>query len=400
MKKIGILTYHWVSNFGAQLQTLSTYKCIENSGNYPIIINWIPEDLKKYYEKYVSKEQNEAHAQYAEKYYKNITKVCRNKFDIAQVIDDENIDVVIIGSDAVFSYTPFWSRFVLCRKGLRYIKPLSDFDCPNPFWGDFYDLVKRPIKLVSMSASAQNTPYRKIVSKKEKSKFESAINNFSYISVRDVWTQKMLSHVTKGKCIPSITPDPVFAFEYNVAPSNDDYIKNVLGVTGEYALLSLSGKYSNPDWERELEKLFAQQGITLIGLPQTNKKFNRSLKYNLSFPLDPIQWYNIIKHSSAYIGELMHPILVSLHNSVPIFVFDNYGFKSKGDFDKTSSKTYQIISRFSFESNYYNKLYNRLFPTPQDVIGCVLSFDKNKCKGMAEVMYENYKKMIDEILNV
>lgn len=400
MKRIGILTYHWVSNFGAQLQTLSTYKCIENSGNHPIIINWIPEDLKRYYEKFVSEEQNKAHAQYAGKYYKNITKVCRNKFDIAQVIDEEKIDVIIIGSDAVFSYTPFWSRFVLCKKGFRYIKPFSDFDCPNPFWGDFYELVKRPIKLVSMSASAQNTPYRKIISKKEKNKFEKAINNFSYLSVRDVWTQKMLSHVTGGKCVPIITPDPVFAFEYNVAPSNDDYIRTVLGVTGKYALLSLSGTYCNSNWERELEKELAVQGITLIGLPQTNKKFNKTLKYNLSFPLDPIRWYNIIKHSSAYIGELMHPILVSLHNSVPVFVFDNYGFTKSGTFDKTSSKTYQIISRFGLESNYYNKLYNKKFPSPQVVVDKVLSFDKNKCENEARKMYEAYKIMINEILNV
>lgn len=400
MKKIGILTYHWVSNFGAQLQTLSTYKCIEKSGNFPIIINWIPEDLKKYYEKNVSQEQNEAHRQYAEAHYKNITKVCRDKFDIARVIDDEEIDVVVIGSDAVFSYTPFLSRFVLCRKGLRYIKPLSDFDCPNPFWGDFYELVKRPIKLVSMSASAQNTPYRSIISKKEKSKFENAINKFSYISVRDIWTQKMLSHVTAGKCLPSITPDPVFAFEYNVAPSNENYVRDVLGVEGDYAILSLSGKYSNSLWECELEKLFAERGVTLIGLPQTNKKFNKVLKNNISFPLDPIQWYNIIKYSSAYIGELMHPILVSLHNSVPVFVFDNYGYKKFGTFDKSSSKTFQIISKFGFESNYYNRLHNRLFPTPQSVIDNVLSFDRTKCKDIAEALYGNYKAMIDKILNV
>lgn len=400
MKKIGILTYHWVSNFGAQLQTLSTYKCIEKSGNIPIIINWIPDDLKRYYDKYVSKEQNEVHAQYAEKHYKNITKVCHNKFDIAQVIDEENIDVVIIGSDAVFSYTPFWSRFVLCKKGLRYIKPLSDFDCPNPFWGDFHELVKRPIKLVSMSASAQNTPYRKIISKKEKSKFEKAINNFSYISVRDVWTQKMLSHVTAGKCVPSITPDPVFAFEYNVAPSNENYVKDVLGIEGDYAILSLSGEYSNSRWERELEELFAKRGITLIGLPQTNKKFMKSLKYNFSFPLDPLQWYNIIKNASAYIGELMHPILVSLHNSVPVYIFDNYGFKKNCKFDKESSKTYQIISRFNFEANYYHKLHNKSFPTPQMVCDGIMSFDKNKCRDMAGKMYDDYRLMINEILSL
>ena len=109
MKKIGILTYHWVSNFGAQLQTLSTYKRIEKTGNIPVIINWIPEDLKKYYERSVSAEQNKAHLQYMDTHYTNITDVCRDKYDIANAIDKEEIDLVIIGSDAVFSYLPFWA---------------------------------------------------------------------------------------------------------------------------------------------------------------------------------------------------------------------------------------------------------------------------------------------------
>lgn len=400
MKKFGILTYHWVSNFGAQLQTLSTYKCIEKSGNMPIIINWIPDDLKKYYDKYVSKEQNEAHASYACTHYINITRVCKDKYDIARVIDEECIDVVIVGSDAVFSYTPFWSRFVLSRRGFRYIKPNMDFDCPNPFWGDFYDLVKRPLKLVSMSASAQNTPYRKIINKKEKIKFELALNKFSYISVRDIWTQKMISHVTCGACLPKITPDPVFAFEYNVEPSYDNYVRQILGIEGDYVLLSLSGSYCNLEWEKELERLFAQKGITLIGLPQTNKNFVKVLKMNISFPLDPIQWYNIIKHASGYIGELMHPVLVSLHNAVPVYVFDNYGFKKGGMFDMDSSKSYQIIKRFGLETNYYNKLYNKSFPTPQIVLERILSFDKVACSMESKKIYNDYRLMINDILSI
>ena len=159
-------------------------KYIEKLGDYPIILNWIPDDLYCIYKRRVSEEQNKSHADFAKRHYKNITKECKDKYDIARVIDENKIDIVIIGSDAVFSYTPFWTRIRICRRGLWYFKPISDFDCPNPFWGDFYSLVKRPIKIVAMSASAQNTPYRKIVNKKEKNKFLESLKNFSFVSVR------------------------------------------------------------------------------------------------------------------------------------------------------------------------------------------------------------------------
>ena len=47
--KIGILTYHFVSNFGANIQTLSTFEYFRNVGHDPVIINWIPTDLEQYY---------------------------------------------------------------------------------------------------------------------------------------------------------------------------------------------------------------------------------------------------------------------------------------------------------------------------------------------------------------
>ena len=38
--RIGLLTYHWVANYGANLQALSTYCYLDNNGYNPIIINW------------------------------------------------------------------------------------------------------------------------------------------------------------------------------------------------------------------------------------------------------------------------------------------------------------------------------------------------------------------------
>jgi hypothetical protein len=46
---IGILTYHFVSNFGANLQTLSTFMYLKKHHYNPIIIDWVPYDLEKYY---------------------------------------------------------------------------------------------------------------------------------------------------------------------------------------------------------------------------------------------------------------------------------------------------------------------------------------------------------------
>lgn len=398
--KIGILTYHFVSNFGANLQTLSTYKYLENEGHIPIIINWIPEDLEKYYLNSVCEHQNHAHHKFAKNYYKNITKVCRTSKEIANEIDNLEIDLVIIGSDAVFTYIPRLSRFHLTRRGIVYSKPCIDSDFPNPFWGDFIPFVSRPIKVAVMSASAQNTDYKKIIGKRLKQEFSKALDSFDYISVRDVWTRNMLSYLTYGTVLPNITPDPVFAFQSNVNPIKSDYVKRIFNIEAPYVIISLSGRHVNNVWIRELEELFANKGIVLIGLPQTNKTFSLDLKYNLNFPIDPIEWYNVIRESVGYIGELMHPILVSLHNSIPVYAFDNYGFKRNGKFDQMSSKTYQIMERFELISNYYNSLYHSKFPSPSMVLDSILSFDHENCSTHAKERLVEYNEMMKKILSL
>lgn len=398
--KVGILTYHFVSNFGANLQTISTYKYVEKMGHIPIIINWIPEDLFRYYEKNVPFAQNEAHYQFAQNNYKNITKLCRSSRDIAEVIDEQQIELVIIGSDAVFTYVPKLSRFHLTRKGVIYSKPCIDSDFPNPFWGDFMNYVKSSVKVAVMSASAQNTEYKKIISRKQKSAFCDAITKFSYLSVRDIWTQDMILYLTRGKVCPIITPDPVFAFQQNVSPMKESFVIKKMNINTPYLLVSLTGKYDNRDWLKQLELEVQKLGLTLIGLPQTNKKFNKCLEHNIEFPIDPIQWYNLIRESNGYIGELMHPVLVSLHNANPVYVFDQYGFRSLNGLDQKSSKTYQIMKRFDLLSNYHNALMNPIFPNPKDVLSRIISFDKDKCRNKSDEMYKEYSAMMDNILGL
>ena len=157
--KIGILTYHSVYNFGANLQAYSTVEYLKNNGFEPIVINWIPEDLEDRYDKTIPIDQANAHKMFI-KNFLPCSAICRNNMDIAQVIKKEKINGIIVGSDAVLQHTPFLSRFSLTRKGIIFKKhPGSDVLFPNPFWGSFIPYLDKSIPSVIMSASSQNTSF-------------------------------------------------------------------------------------------------------------------------------------------------------------------------------------------------------------------------------------------------
>lgn len=400
--KIGILTYHFVSNFGANLQTLSTFGYFLNSGHVPIIINWVPEDLEKYYQEVVPYEQNEAFHKFARERYSNISKVCRNSKEIAKVIDDENIELIVIGSDAVLTYIPIACRFHITRKGVIYNKPCIDSDFPNAFWGDFVQYLNRPVKLAMMSGSAQNTNYPKILFKK--SEFKKAIDRFSYFSVRDIWTQKMIQKLSNGALIPEITPDPVFAFNQNVPDQfSKDYIMNKFGLDENYVLFTVDHKSISIEWKKQVELELAKAGLTAYELPQANKPAKNILSHILKFPIDPMEWYCLIKYSKGYIGELMHPVLCSLHNSIPLYVVDTYGFAEKKNqfgINPLSSKTYQVMERFNLLSHYCNVNSQSSISTPQQVVSKVLNFDREVCFKTATILLNEYNHMMSNILSL
>src|SRR5450759_3170891 len=101
--KIGILTYHSVYNFGANLQVLSTVGYLKNNGFEPIVINWMPVDLEARYNRTVPSIQAEAHKKFVRNYLP-CTKLCRDEIDISNVIADQEIKGVLIGSDAVLQH--------------------------------------------------------------------------------------------------------------------------------------------------------------------------------------------------------------------------------------------------------------------------------------------------------
>jgi hypothetical protein len=118
-------------------------------------------------------------------------------------------------------------------------------------------------------------------------------------------------------------------------------------------------------------------------------------------PLSPIDWYALIKYSSGYIGENMHPIIVALHNAVPFFSFDSYGIvKYKYQVNEKSSKIYHILDKAGFLYNRTTTLgKNYIFPDVSKVLEAVRNFDRAKCENFSEKQSIEYNKMMKSLTN-
>lgn len=403
--KIGLLAYHAVCNFGAMLQLLSTYMFLKNHGHEPVIINWVAKDLENYYAQNTPISQIENQLKLRLQLWKE-TALCRTIKDVANIISNEQIDAVIIGSDAVAQHHPLFERIVFpCRNIIAINSVTSDVVFPNPFWGIWTDYLDKPVPVALMSAASQDSKY-KYISKKIRKQMKERIMAFSYVSVRDMDTQKMFSFITEGQCCPSVTPDPVFAFNQNAAslvPSKEELMKKY-GLSGKYMLISFKNEKRcnvSQTWLNKFQDIAKHHGIQCVSLPFSTSLSAGELENKIALPLNPIDWYALLKYSCGYIGNNMHPIVVCIHNTVPFFSFDNYGTKhANGLFcDSSTSKIRHILKVANLLDCRIasNSLFRRT-PSPELVFNKLQTFDKAKCKNFAQGYLNKYNEMMTKIL--
>lgn len=405
---IGILTYHCVPNFGAQLQALSTVGCIKNLGHTPYILNWYPEDLEKMYIGRIPSEQIACHQQFTESNLP-ITELCRTEAELIKIISDKKIDLIITGSDALFKYVPKFKRQFFSIKKCKYVtqKVISCENFPNnPFFCDYYELLEKKIPIVALSVSSQNCPYQ-VMNNEERTIIGNSLRHFKKITVRDEWTKEMVKSLTNISDI-KITPDPVFAFNNNCPihiPTKDEIQLKYL-LPEQYILFSFSHKYLKDNYIKEIIKICKDHNICPVALPMPEYLRDFDLEKKISLPLSPIDWYALIRHSSGYIGERMHPIVVCLHNSVPFYSFDEYGIVERylgGIIKKQnaqSSKTYHIVNKFGFLDNLHSIKSGKELPLPKKIIEKILSFERKKCEYIAQQTSHEFINCIKELINI
>lgn len=375
MDRIGILTYHWVANYGANLQMYSTYMFLCNHGYNPIVINWIPESGKKYYKSVSCSEQMECHLAFL-KSHCDITREFSSPEEYEVVIKEYNINKIIVGSDSLFNIIK--DSFDLLH--FRKITNTIDHKFPNPFWCYHIDTPH-----VALSVSSQNASYKDFSSDADKISF--ALSNFRRITVRDTWTKNMVSYFTKGKVSPKVTPDPVFGFNNNVQTEETaESIRAKYGLPEKYILFTFNeGRMSAPlKWILKIKELFNKDGYSCVYLPRSTGSQKLELDYEIKMPIDPLDWYNLIRFSNGYVGVLMHPIVVCLHNVVPCFSFDHYGNGPILMSNRKSSKIYHILDKADLLDNHYFLRNHLMYPNPEYVYEKILNFPIHRIREFSK----------------
>lgn len=398
--KVGILTYHYVPNFGAQLQALSTIGFVKRIGHTPILLHWQPTDLDDIYINRVPEIQRLEHSEFAKQNFP-LTNICKNEDDLIREIECHNLDMIITGSDALFKYIPKACRLRFSKRKFRFVKikvPCVEKIPGNPFFCDYYDSLNRKIPIVAFSVSSQNAPFYKM-NANERALIGKCLNNFKSITVRDDWTKKMVETLSFHKNI-QITPDPVFSFNQNCyvnIPTKEEILKKY-NLPQNYVLISFWTKNVNSSYIGKISEELQKNGFGPVAFPMPEGLIDFGIDLKIDLPLSPLEWYAIIKYSNGYIGERMHPIVVCLHNAVPFFAYDEYGIEQKSvlglirKYMQDSSKTFHIVSKAGFENNLFAYKTKCSLPKSDDIVEALLNFDRQKCMDFAkeqQLAYEN-----------
>ena len=398
--KIGIITYYRVANFGANLQAISTYRYLERAGHTPIFIHYMSHQLYEATDGCCdSNPQVKAHLDFVDSIILRQTETCFTADDINRAIDRHAIEALIIGSDAVLQHHPLLSRIHV--KG-RYLKRIhvdrinDERRFPNLFWG--CGITPR-VKCSLLSASSQSSQYR-YFSNRLKEQMNEALQRFAYISVRDTWTQQMLLSVT-GRDVP-LTPDPVFSFNRNASdlvPGREQILQKY-GLPDDYVLVSFVNVWLPDDVIFGLKDLFAAS-TPCVALPSPlGVRFNHNFDYEVPTPLPPADWYALIKYSRGYIGNNMHPIVVSLHNGVPCFSVDNYSnynFWGRPRHDG-ASKIEDVLRQFRLTDNHVVPFGDNTRHLDRKIFDCIKRFPTASVLETSRAMQAKYESMMKSLL--
>lgn len=399
---IGVITYYRVANFGANLQALSTYYFLSSKGHNVTFIHYMSKGLYEATDlRYDEDAQIRAHLDFVDKHIVNQSVLCFSPSEVNDVIKEKNIQKLIIGSDAVLQHHPLLSRIEVHRK--HRIFPYfvvhsvnKERLFPNLFWGHGLQVEDKCM----ISVSSQNSSYKQF-SPFLKYRMRKALKEFSYISVRDDWTRSMV-HSIMRRDVP-VTPDPVFAFNQNFSENipNKSEILNKFALPDKYVLFSILNTWVNPMYFKELKMLFESVGIKCVALPTPlGVRFENPFDITVNLPLDPIDWYCMIKYSSGYIGNNMHPVIIALHNGVPCFSIDNYyrtDWRGRPIIDE-SSKIYDILKRFNLLDNYSIPVNGELGRTPKEIFRKMMDFPVERVKNFSGNLYQSYVEMMNAII--
>ena len=349
--KIGILTFHQSVNNGAVMQAYALSKRLKQE--YPNdeieIINYRKKSVDVAYSyRFFDYLKSSTFKEFVKKildlimdpkllkrlrYRTKIFRDCQQKLPLSKdlIISDDieelneyiqqNYDIVIIGSDAVWNYV---------TRGF----PNAYFPCPE-----------LKVKKLSYAASCYGMDYL-LINKDERKVIGEILSNFDFIGVRDGATEKF---VEWSGCIISAqhTCDPTVFLDVNDLPIDVNLLKQKLIDRGFDFEKQTIGVMGNDKMVSMVRSLYADK-YQIVSL----YNYIKGADVNL-YDLTPYEWAYVFRYFKVTFTTFFHGTLLSLRNGIPVICID-----LGSDFGKKHiPKTLDVLTRLSFEDWYFKTDY-------------------------------------------
>lgn len=355
--KIGILTHHYVSNYGAFLQTYSLQKYLQKQ--FPTdevkVINYINrkhslinklgwlrlnpknESIKEYFKKikvpFVFKK--------IEKEYLKTTK----KVYTAEQVNKLNFDIIIIGSDEVWHYQD--------KKAYDPIKFGYGLKCKNI-------IAYAP----SMGSSELSNIPQEIL---------EGIKNIKSFSARDNKAETFVNQILKKECTRVLDPTLLI----NLEEYNSNTIEKIK--KEKYILMyycdNITKKVKN-----EIIAYAKNNNCKIYGAGESKKWFDKSF-----IDINPFEWAEMFKYAECIFTGTFHGTVFSIKNKKNFY---NY-LTNKSRINKVKSLLQELKiedrniankAKMEKKTNYteYDKIINQRVKESEDYINKSIS---KSCKG-------------------
>ncbi len=278
--KIGILTHHYINNFGAFLQAYALQEAIKKQ--YPndevVIINYI--NAKHYvintlgwFRFYKNKETFRAWKskiklpktfKKARKSFLNLTPICFT----ANKINNLKFDTIVIGSDEVWNYED--------KKSTAKVKFAHGLDCKN---------IITYAPSVGKSNTENNIP----------TYVSEGLHKFSAFSTRDELTSKLIKNIVCVDAVEVLDPTFLFSTPTVKQEKKKDYILF-------YYCDNLPKQYL------DTIKAFAKsKNLAIYGAGECNKMYD-----DITVNLSPFEWVQMFREAKFVFTGTFHGTVFSI----------------------------------------------------------------------------------------
>lgn len=382
--RIGLLTHHWVCNFGANLQALATFSFLNALGHETIFLNYRPPRLETAARQKIRPDQAEAHERHCNVFFRQ-SPVLHTDNDIAAFCSIMKPDAIVAGSDSLIRI-----------KGSVHTE---DGSFPNAFWLTWMNgnLDPRP-RCGFLAVSAEGSFYW-FLSEAKKAGVRQAFSSLDYVSVRDRWSRYMVKWVTNGRVIPRLCPDPVSVLN-DVFTIPTVYEQEAASLHGKYVLLSASPRYFSRHWVKEFTRIAHGTGLQVFTLPLPEHEISLEVDRVLALPMDPLTWYSWIRHAKGIVAERFHSIACCVFNNVPFVSIDVSGpMWFHGLAIRRASKAHDICLNVDARSRSFLPLYARLLLSPMRTMELLMDWDPQICADYQVQARDTFAQTVHELLH-